>query len=43
MTEPKTSSDVNMTFYNEKEQHYLEADALGVSLGANLPHVRDGM
>ena len=32
-----------MTFYNEKEQLYLEQDVLGVGLAASLLQVRDGM
>ena len=32
-----------MTFYNEKEQLYLEIDASGVGLGASLLELRDGM
>ena len=32
-----------MTFYNEKEQLYLETDASGVGLGASPLQARDGM
>ena len=32
-----------MTFYNEKDQLYLERNALGISPGGILLQVRDGM
>ena len=35
--------NVTIVFYNEKEQLYLEMDALGVELGAGLVSVRDRM
>ena len=37
------TNNVNMSFYIEKEQWYIETDALGAGLGINLLQVRDGM
>ena len=38
-----TRKYVSMAFYSDKEQLYLETDALGVSLTASFPQVWDGM
>ena len=35
--------NMTMTFYNEKEQLYIETDALGAGLGACLWQAMDGM
>ena len=40
---PSSSKDTLMKFFNEKEQLYLETDALGFNLGAGLLQMRDRM
>ena len=35
--------NATMAFYNEKEQLYMETDALLLGLGASLLHVKDEM